>query len=341
MEKCYSSKERITSSLNRNPCMPRGPRLDAPGTLHHVIVRGIEKGLIVRDDEDRADFLSRMGRLSRSCPTSIHAWAIMSNHIHILLKSGPDGLSRFMRKLLTGYAIRYNRRHERCGHLFQNRYKSIVCQESAYFLRLVSYIHLNPFRAGLVSSLEELDRYAWSGHAVLMGHQQNEWQERDFVLSQFGGTEKIAVERYREFLALESGKGRQPDLVGGGLIRSLGGWFEVKSHYRKEEKQPFDERILGDGDFVDSMLAQSRTELETDLKIRRRKEEAERMIRDACQSHDVAWDHLVSGSRRPKVSVLRKDLCLLLVNEYGYSLAETARQLGISTSGVHAILNRS
>jgi REP element-mobilizing transposase RayT len=121
-------KERITSSLNRNPYMPRGPRLDAPGTLHHVIVRGMEKGLVVQDDEDRADFLIRMGRLSRSCPTSIYAWAIMSNHIHVLLKSGPDGLSRFMRKLLTGYAIRYNRRHQRCGDLFQNRYKSIICQ---------------------------------------------------------------------------------------------------------------------------------------------------------------------------------------------------------------------
>lgn len=321
--------------------MPRGPRLDAPGTLHHVIVRGIEKGLIVQDDEDRSDFLLRMGRLSRSCPTSIYAWAIMSNHIHILLKSGPDGLSRFMRKLLTGYAIRYNRRHQRCGHLFQNRYKSIICQESAYFQRLVSYIHLNPLRAGLVSSLEELDHYAWSGHSVIMKHQHNEWQEREYVLSQFGRTEAIAVQQYREFMELESNKGHQPDLVGGGLIRSLGGWFEVKTHYRREEKQAFDERILGDGDFVESILAQSRADLETDFKIRLRKEDAIRRIRDACEEQGVEWDHLVNGSRRPMVSVLRKELSLRLVHEYGYSLAETARLLGISTSGIHAILKRS
>ena len=321
--------------------MPRGPRLDAPGTLHHVIVRGIEKGLVVQDDEDRSEFLLRMGRLSKTCPTSIYAWAIMSNHIHILLKSGPEGLSRFMRKLLTGYAIRYNRRHQRCGHLFQNRYKSIICQESAYFHRLVSYIHLNPLRAGLVSSLEELDHYAWSGHSVLMNLQHNEWQERDFVLSQFGRTEKIAVQQYREFIELESRKGYQPDLVGGGLIRSLGGWFEVRTHYRKDEKQAFDERILGDGDFVESILAQSETDLEADLKIRHRKDEVIRMIGAACQEQGVEWDHLVSGSRRPGVSVLRKELCLRLVNEYGYSLAETARLLGISTSGIHAILRRS
>ncbi len=133
--------------------MPRGARLDAPGTLHHVMVRGIEGNSIVADDEDRGFFVSRMGKVASETGTSIFAWALMTNHAHILMKSGAAGLSTFMHKLLTGYASGYNRRHQRHGHLFQNRYKSIVCEEDAYFLRLVSYIHLNPLRAGLVGSL--------------------------------------------------------------------------------------------------------------------------------------------------------------------------------------------
>ena len=109
--------------------MPRQARLDVPGTLHHVIVRGIERKSIVNDDKDRYDFVSRMGGLSSETDTAIYAWSLMSNHAHILLRSGGAGLPKFMRRLLTGYAVVYNHRHSRHGHLFQNRYKSIVCEE--------------------------------------------------------------------------------------------------------------------------------------------------------------------------------------------------------------------
>jgi len=113
--------------------MPRRARLDAPGTLHHVIVRGIEKRRIVRGIADRKDFIKRLAKLSIDTKTSIYAWALMTNHAHILLRSSEIGLSGFMRRLLTGYAVSYNRRHHRWGHLFQNRYKSIICDEDAYF----------------------------------------------------------------------------------------------------------------------------------------------------------------------------------------------------------------
>ena len=120
--------------------MPQGPRLDAPGTLHHVIVRGIERRAIVDDDKDREDFVTRMGSVASDTETSIYAWALMSNHAHILLRSSTAGLPTFMRRFLSGYAIYYNRRHSRYGHLFQNRYKSIVCEEDPYFKELVRYI---------------------------------------------------------------------------------------------------------------------------------------------------------------------------------------------------------
>ena len=147
--------------------MPRRARLDAPGTLHHVMVRGIEKRRIVDDVTDRQNFAQRMGELADDTKTTIYAWALLTNHAHILLRSSETGLSGFMRRLLTGYAISYNRRHRRWGHLFQNRYKSIVCDEDAYFKQLVRYIHLNPLRAKLVKNLNQLDSYRRSGHSVL------------------------------------------------------------------------------------------------------------------------------------------------------------------------------
>jgi putative transposase len=108
--------------------MPRGPRLDTPGTLHHVIIRGIERGRIVHDNTDRREFLKRMGNLVKQSGTGIYAFALMNKHAHILLKSGTEGLSSYMRRLLSGYAQYFNRRHKRVGHLFQNRYISIICE---------------------------------------------------------------------------------------------------------------------------------------------------------------------------------------------------------------------
>lgn len=114
--------------------MPRQARLDTPGTLHHVMIRGIEGNAIFRDDEDRKDFIERVADLTEKTGTQILAWALMDNHVHFLFFSGPEGISSFMRKLLTGYAVRFNRRYQRRGHLFQNRYKSIVCEEDPYLL---------------------------------------------------------------------------------------------------------------------------------------------------------------------------------------------------------------
>jgi REP element-mobilizing transposase RayT len=209
--------------------MPRGPRLDAPGTLHHVILRGIERGKIFDNDRDREDFITRMGSIAVDTGTSIYAWALMTNHAHILLRSSTASLPTFMRRFLSGYAISYNRRHRRYGHLFQNRYKSIVCEEDPYFKELVRYIHLNPLRAGLVETLAKLDRYQWCGHCVIMNRCQNDWQDRGYVLKWFGRKEGDAKKSYKEFVKKGIAIGKRPDLTGGGLIRSMGGWSIVKA----------------------------------------------------------------------------------------------------------------
>lgn len=320
--------------------MPRGARLDAPGTLHHVMVRGIDGYGIVMDDADREHFVSRLGRLAKATGTTIYAWALMTNHAHILLKSGQAGLSSFMRKLLTGYATGYNRRHKRHGHLFQNRYKSIICEEEPYFLRLVSYIHLNPLRAGAVRSLDELSHYRWGGHAAIMKKHINDWQACDSVLRFFGEKEGTAKEAYRLFVEEESRRGRQSELTGGGLIRSIGGWSEVKSLRHRGEKQFSDERILGSGEFVREILEQAEDSVKPLLPAASSRQDAADELRKQCEESGIALHMIESGSKRRECTKLRKELAVKFVIEFGLSYAETARQLGVSTSAVNQIFRR-
>jgi len=126
--------------------MPRKARLDVPGALHHIIVRGINKTPIFGDDQDKTRFLERLSENITKGTCTVYAWVLMTNHLHLLFKSGKEGISAVMRKQLTWYAQYYNRRHTRTGHLFENRYKSILCDEDTYLLALIRYIHLNPIR---------------------------------------------------------------------------------------------------------------------------------------------------------------------------------------------------
>ena len=203
--------------------MPRQARLDIPGLVYHVMARGIERRDIFRDERDRARFVASLGELVEGTGARLYAWSVLSNHFHLLLRRGERPISELMRRLMTRHAVRFNRRHGRAGHLFQNRYKSIVVEEEEYVLELVRYVHLNPARAGLVRTLEELDGFSWSGHSVLVGTQSAPWQDVDEVLGRFGGRRKQAVRAYREFVGAGWNQGRREELSGGGLIRSAGG----------------------------------------------------------------------------------------------------------------------
>lgn len=320
--------------------MPRQARLDAPGTLHHVIVRGIERGKIVADRQDRTAFVARMGDLAAATQTSIYAWALLPNHAHLLLRSGPQGLPKFMRRLLTGYAIGYNRRHRRHGHLFQNRYTSIVCEEDAYFRELVRYIHLNPVRTKLVTDLAHLDRYPWCGHAALVGRANHGWQDRKYVLAWFGRDERTAIPAYRKYMLEGLSRGRRPELVGGGLVRSLGSWAEVRAMRRRTERTLTDERILGSGDFVEQMM-QADDRLKDERLREQRLREAATVIRKICQRENINPEELRAGSQRKRVSKVRGQIAVELVTGLGLPLADVARRVGVSTSGISKALSRA
>jgi REP element-mobilizing transposase RayT len=190
--------------------MPRQARLDAPGALHHVMVRGIDGINIFSTKKDREDILARLSDLCLNNALSVYAWALMSNHAHFLVRTGNQPLSNSMKKLLTGYVVNYNRRHKRYGHLFQNRYKSIICEDDPYLLELTRYIHLNPLRAGIVKDLNGLRTYKWSGHSAIMGTVKRDWQDGDTVLAYFGKRRKRAIGNYEVFVGEGIGAGRRP-----------------------------------------------------------------------------------------------------------------------------------
>ncbi|MBN2034489.1 MAG: transposase [Deltaproteobacteria bacterium] len=131
--------------------MPRKARIEASGALHHVIIRGIERRKIFRSDFDRDNFLKRLSALIPETKTDCFAWVLMSNHVHLLLRTGCVPIALLMNRLLSGYAGWFNKKYRRHGQLFQNRYKSILCQEDIYLKELVCYIHSNSLRAGLVA----------------------------------------------------------------------------------------------------------------------------------------------------------------------------------------------
>jgi len=151
--------------------MPRKSRIDASGALHHITARGIEQGIIFRDDADREDFIERLAGILVETQTRCFAWALMDNHFHLLLRTGKAPVATVMRRLMTGHAVSFNKRHRRHGHLFQNRYKSILCQEDAYLTELVRYLHLNPVSESGVT-VGSLKRF-WRPHA-------SSWSARAF-----------------------------------------------------------------------------------------------------------------------------------------------------------------
>ena len=285
--------------------MPRQARLDTPGTLHHVMMRGIERKWIFRGDEDRKDFVSRLRHLSQETGTRLLAWSLLNTHVHLLLFSGPCGLSLFMRRLLSGYSQAFNRRHKRNGHLFQNRYKSIICEEETYLLELVRYIHLNPLRASVVASMADLERYPWSGHGVLVGKEKNDWQERDYVLQQFHQNEAEAIRIYRSFMEEGKDQGKRPELIGGGLVRSMGGWSQVLSLRSRGMIGEHDSRILGRGDFVAEILKEADQKVTRYLPIEKRETLIKEVIEKICQEEGIGEEELRLGGQARRVSNVR------------------------------------
>jgi len=320
--------------------MPRRSRIDAAGALHHVMVRGIERGAVFRNDADRDQFLERLGEILQETKAICYAWALIPNHFHLLLRTGPVPISTVMRRLLTGYALWFNRRHRRYGHLFQNRFKSILCQEDTYLLELVRYIHLNPIRARLVENLDQLGGYAYCGHGVLMGKVKIPWQDTESVLGMFGEKLGGARRAYRAFVEKGIALGRRQDLSGGGLLRSAGGWEGVKALREEKVYQRNDQRILGDGEFVGRVLASAQEAMESRYALRARGVDLDRVVSRVSEVMGVKREEVWAKGKHRRVVEARSLLCYWAVRELGLPMSSLARRLGISIPSISGSVSR-
>ena len=314
--------------------MPRKSRIDAPGSIHHIIIRGIERSPIFRDSKDYQNFLTRLAALLIETSTPCYAWVLIENHVHLLIRSGLVPLSSLMRRLLTGYAQQFNRRHNRSGHLFQNRYKSFLCEEEPYLLELVRYIHLNPVRAGMAQDMPALEKYPWCGHGVIMGRNRQDWQDSAFILSLFHRKQPTAKKAYYAFVEKGVALGRRPDLIGGGFIRSAGGWTAVQELRKSKEHFASDERILGSNDFVSSMLEHAKENYEKKTASTMKGLDIDRLIATVCDRFGLNRALLKSPAKQAPVTRARAIISHIAFDMLRLSGVDIARQLNLTPSAV-------
>lgn len=302
--------------------------------------RGLERRRVFNQNADKEGFLERFGECLERSQAQCLAWSVMSNHYHLLIRVGSDPLGQLMSPLLGGYASSYNRRHRRSGYVFQNRYKSILCDADSYLLELVRYIHLNPIKAKMISSLAELDRYAWTGHSGLMGQHERPWQQTDEVLKHFGMRLGTARNRYRAFIEAGMNGSLRSDLSGGGLVRSYGGWENIKFLRKDHQARIGDERILGDSDFVEQALKEDALQLDEVTHFQQQGWDLSRLINRVCDYCQVERESLQNKGRGNALSLAKALVCYWGTKKLGLKSTELATALGMSQPAVSKSVKR-
>lgn len=320
--------------------MPRQSRIDTPGALHHIICRGIERRKIFIDDSDRDDFVVRLGTILSQTSTRCYAWALIPNHFHLLLETGSAPVATVMSRLLTGYATRFNYRHHRHGYLFQNRYKSILCQAETYLLELVRYIHLNPLRAGIVSSLKDLGDYRYCGHSEILGQHQNGWMAAGDILLRFGEKTTSCRQAYKIFVSDGAALGKRRELTGGGLVRSAGGWRELQAARENGIFLKSDERILGDSEFVETVLRAADEELEMKSALKISGLDREKLFGIVAAALGVDLGEVRTPGRLPRRVEARSLYCYWAVRELGVTATSLAAEFHLSQPAISLAVKR-
>jgi putative transposase len=320
--------------------MPRQGRIDAAGALHHIICRGLERRKIFCDDSDRDDFVSRLGAILTQTSTRCYAWALLPNHAHLLLQTGMVPIATVMRRLLTGYATKFNRKYRRHGHLFQNRYKSILCQEEPYLLELIRYIHLNPLRARVISTVEELKTYRYCGHNRIFSTEAESWFAADEILARFGSGAKSSRKAYEVFVSEGVGQGRRPELIGGGLFRSAGGWSAIISAKKAGMFMKSDERILGDSDFVESILVSAEEEMERKNAYRNNGVVLVKLSGIVATVLGIEEKDIETPGKQPHRVQARDLFCFWAVRELGVTTTSLAGRFGLSQPAISLAVGR-
>jgi putative transposase len=284
--------------------MARRPRLFAPGILYHVIVRGNYRQKTFLNGRDYEAYLERLARYRKRFGVTVYAYCLMSNHVHLLLETGSEPLSKFMQGLQQSYTQYFNRKHRKVGHLFQGRYKAIVCEKDEYLLTLVRYIHQNPVRAKLVRSINE---YRYSGHSAYAEGRVSEVLEPGRVLEMIGGRAG-----YRRFV--QEG---------------------LKEGHRAEYYRVDDQRFLGTAGFGEKLKRRAKEE-----EILPPKKQVSVVFRSAARGVGVAPEVLGGADRGWEVSRVRALVGYVLIRRLGYKLKEVASCLGRDMATVSSMVSR-
>ncbi len=296
--------------------------------------RGLERRAVFAQAADKKDFLDRLGACLAHSEAQCLAWAMMSNHYHLLIRAGSQPLSRLMGPLLGAYGGSYNRRHGRVGYVFQNRFKSVLCEEDGHLLELIRYIHLNPVRARMVCSLQVLDHYPWTGHAGIVNRKPYRWHASDEVLRLFGETRRKATSAYRKFLQHGIDFPITTNLSGGGLVRSHGGWEAINRLRSEHARSIGDERILGSGRFVEQALADDELGLDRQTLRQQQGWTLDLLVDCVCKAYSVEAQDLTRKARGNKLSIAKSLICYWGAEELGLTRLALGLKLGVSQQAV-------
>jgi len=213
--------------------MPRKPRIHVPGAVYHVILRGNARQEVFSDDRDRLRFYDILNKSYERFRHRILAFCLMSNHIHLAVQVGDIPLSRILQNVSQRYTQWFNWRHQKCGHLFQGRYKAVMVDADSYLLELAAYLHLNPVRAAIAQRPE---LYRWSSHRGYLGKETHPWLDCTVVLSQFSGKSGQAAKMFATFVAGKTGEGRKGEFHG---------------------EKSIDSRLIGNDRFIEEVLVRT------------------------------------------------------------------------------------
>lgn len=283
--------------------MARKPRLHAPGVLYHVIVRGNQRQKTFLSPTDYQIYLEKFTQYRRQYDVTVYAYCLMPNHVHLLLECGKAPLGRFMQGLQQSYTQYYNRKYRKAGHLFQGRYKAILCQKDTYLLELIRYIHLNPVRSKLATRSQD---YGYSGDPAYRSGKATAMVDPRTVLKMLGG-----IGGYKKFIqdGLEAG-------------------------HREEYYEVADQRFLGDEEFGAEL---TRNYEDEEPKKRRG---LTTVIKELAQAVTIDIEKLRSPSRGWQASQHRTMFTYVLVRRGGYTVKEVAAYFRRDATTISSTLSR-
>lgn len=301
--------------------MGRRKRMRSRNALYHVYSRGNRRHLVFQDEADYQTFETMMFEQAEKCQIRLKAWCQMPNHFHLLVETPEANLSQFMQRLLTGYARYVNRKYQLVGHVFQGRFGSSYCDRKKYFLKLISYIHLNPFRTKGGALCDRLEDWRWSSHLFYLGERKGpKWVKEsiaDVLREFFSPDPEEAVKRYR--LCLERG-------------RKKGETEEERAEYRKE--------FLGDDEFIQDVKARWEKEKARGENNLKPMSSLAELAEFTARFFNISVEDLLGSESHHKLSRIRHAFIYVARTGYRFRATGLARVLGRDVSTISQAVKR-